>query len=172
MVELVEIKPEYVTLWHQWRSEPSTVQHNPVMNDSLEALRERVAKMKSDLSDLTTAKVFLFFIKWNGQPVGAITVKDVSESMMYGEIGYGIGEKFQNQGIGSKAIAAFISRLFNETPLRRLFALVAENNIPSRKLLEKNGFVQEGILREHFIINGKPTSEVIYGLLKSEWRQR
>ncbi len=49
-------------------------------------------------------------------------------------------------------------------------AYVAEDNIPSRKLLEKVGFQQEGICREHYIINGKPTNEILYGILRSEYQ--
>jgi catechol 2,3-dioxygenase-like lactoylglutathione lyase family enzyme len=56
--------------------------------------------------------------------------------------------------------------------LRRLVAYVAEGNIASRRILEKVGFIQEGICREHYLINGIPTNEVLYGLLRSDWENR
>ena len=71
--------------------------------------------------------------------------------------------------IGTRAVNLFVSKILLETEIRRLFAYVAEDNVPSRKLLEKVGFIQEGICREHYIINGIPTNEVLYGCLRSDW---
>jgi len=47
---------------------------------------------------------------------------------------------------------------------------VHEENRASRRVLEKSGFVQEGLLREHYLINGQPVNEVLYGLLRQEWK--
>jgi ribosomal-protein-alanine N-acetyltransferase len=46
---------------------------------------------------------------------------------------------------------------------------VHEENQASRRVLEKLGFQEEGLLREHYIINGTPVNEVLYALLKHEW---
>jgi ribosomal-protein-alanine N-acetyltransferase len=46
---------------------------------------------------------------------------------------------------------------------------VHEENLPSRKLLENVGFHQEGILREHYLVNGKPANEIIFGLLRRDF---
>ncbi len=88
---------------------------------------------------------------------------------MVSEIGYDVGQEFQGRGIGTEAIIHLVAKIFTETSIRRLLAYVAEGNVPSRKLLERVGFQQEGIFREHFIINGKATDEVIYGVLGSDW---
>jgi RimJ/RimL family protein N-acetyltransferase len=54
------------------------------------------------------------------------------------------------------------------TPLRKLIAYVHEGNTPSRRVLEKTGFQAEGLLREHYLIDGMPVNEVIYGLLRKD----
>jgi predicted enzyme related to lactoylglutathione lyase len=88
--------------------------------------------------------------------------------MRYGEIAYEVGEVYHGRGIGTKAVRKFVDKVFAETALRRIVAYVAEDNKASRRLLEKIGFVQEGICREHYIINGIPTNEVLYGILRSD----
>lgn len=171
-IKLVPSDPDYVELWQQWRSEPNALRYNPIVATSLEGLRERMMRMSSDLANLKGAEEFQFFIQCENQLVGTVSFKNISHMMMYGEIGYDVGQAFQGKGIGTEAIRIFIGKIFSETSIRRIFAYVAEDNIPSRKLLERVGFQQEGVCREHFLINGKPTNEVIYGILRTDWLSR
>jgi len=170
-IELVPTDPKHFELWQKWRAEPNTLKYNPIAVTSLEKLRERMMLMSSDLSNIKGAEEFQFFIQCEMQLVGTVSFKNISHMMLYGEIGYDVGQEFQGKGIGTEAIRQFISKIFSETSIRRLFAYVAEDNVPSRTLLERVGFQQEGICREHFIINGKPTNEVIYGILRSDWHK-
>jgi ribosomal-protein-alanine N-acetyltransferase len=50
-----------------------------------------------------------------------------------------------------------------------LLAYVHEENVASCRVLEKLGFQEEGLLREHYVINGAAANEILYGLLKREW---
>ena len=84
------------------------------------------------------------------------------------EIGYGVSASARGQGIGVQAVRVISKRIFAQTPLRKLIAFVHEDNAPSRKLLERVGFQGEGLLREHYLVNGIPSNEVIYGLLRDE----
>jgi len=102
--------------------------------------------------------------------VGNVSVKNISHVMNYAEIGYGVGQSHHNQGIAPSAIITVISKDFSESSLRKLMAFVHDENIPSRRVLEKLGFAREALSREHYIINGLPENEVLYGLLKQEWR--
>jgi RimJ/RimL family protein N-acetyltransferase/catechol 2,3-dioxygenase-like lactoylglutathione lyase family enzyme len=168
MIELVQSKPEYAELWLKWRSEPNTVRYNPIAQTPLAELRIRMEKMSSDLSNLKGSEEFRFFIQFQSQLVGTVTLKNINHMMMYGEIGYDVGESFQGKGIGTNGVKSFVEKIFAETPLRRIIAYVAEDNRASRRILEKIGFIQEGVCREHYLINGKPTNEALYGLLRSK----
>ncbi len=87
------------------------------------------------------------------------------------EIGYSMaGEELMNKGFMSEALAAVLNYGFNEMKLHRVEALVAEYNIPSVALLRKNNFVREGVLREHYLVDGVFEESVIYSLLVSEYR--
>ena len=54
------------------------------------------------------------------------------------EIGYWIGRSWWGRGIGTRAVALLVADL----PGRPLVAHVADHNIGSRRVLEKNGFVR------------------------------
>ena len=72
--------------------------------------------------------------------------------------------------MASSGLKLFIEKIFTETALRKIIAYVAEDNFASRRVLEKVGFIQEGLLREHYVINGEPTNEVFYGMLRADLR--
>jgi RimJ/RimL family protein N-acetyltransferase len=140
------------------------------MEITLESMRERLGHACSSLADLKAAPEFIFFARLDGRVAASCSLKNLSHMMSYGEIGYGVGAEFQGRGVGTAVVRAFVKKIFAETSMRRLFALVAEENEPSCRLLERIGFVREGLLREHYLIHGKPVNEVYYGLLRREWR--
>lgn len=55
--------------------------------------------------------------------------------------------------------------------LNRIEALIDENNIPSKKLLEHFGFNWEGVMRGHYLVNGIFEDSVLYSLLQSEYKK-
>jgi ribosomal-protein-alanine N-acetyltransferase len=169
-VDLLPAEQKYAELWMRWRGEANTVRFNPLAPATLEQIRERLAQACSNLHDLKAAPEFSYFARVDGKVVASLSLKNLSHMMAYAEIGYTVGEEFQGKGIGTAVVRAFVQKIFAETNLRRLFAYVAEDNTASRKLLERLGFRAEGVLREHYLILGRPVNEVFYGLLRSEWR--
>lgn len=171
MLKLIPIKPEYAEILLKWRSEPDMVRYNPVSPVALENMRYQMEMMSSDLSNLNSAEEFRFFMQCKNQLVGTIGLKNINHRMLFGEIGYGVGEAFHGKGFGTAGLKLFAEKIFAETSLRRIIAYVAEGNSASRRILEKVGFIQEGILREHYLIQGKPVNEVLYGFLRSDWEK-
>jgi len=64
------------------------------------------------------------------------------------EIGYRINERYWNRGIATKVVQALIAYLFDEIGLNRIQAKVMPDNIYSAKVLLKNGFLREGLIRQ------------------------
>ena len=81
------------------------------------------------------------------------------------ELGYWIGEAYWGLGLASAAVKKMISIGFQELKLRRIYASVYDYNTASMRVLEKNGFENEGIAKAAVLKNGKVFDEVKYGLL-------
>ena len=145
------------------------IAYNPVLNSPVEQLRERVSQELTDLSKIYDGNLFRWVVKYNGIWVGTVALTNINSMMKYAEIGYGIAEDYQGKGLGKLAVQAMIDKIFEETDLRRLMAHVYEGNTASCKLLERLGFKKEGVLRQHYIINGEPVNECVYGLLRSDY---
>lgn len=57
---------------------------------------------------------------------------------------------------------------FGELRLHRLAADVDPRNGPSIRALERLGFQREGLLRQHYRVQGERQDGIVYGLLRSE----
>jgi len=83
-------------------------------------------------------------------------------------ISYWLAEPFQGKGIGSEVIEKLVTMVANTGVYRRIEALVCPENIPSQRILEKNGFEREGLLKEPLKINGKWRDHYLYAIVIKE----
>ena len=64
------------------------------------------------------------------------------------EIGYRISPEMWGKGYASLAVNALVKFIFENTNVNRIQAVVMKENPASVKVLEKNGFAKEGLLRQ------------------------
>jgi len=72
----------------------------------------------------------------------------------------------------SEALPILLQFAFCEMQLHRVWADTDPRNSPSIRVLERLGFRREGLLREHYWVQGEPQDGLVYGLLGSEWQQK
>ena len=108
-----------------------------------------------------------FAITINNEAIGGIGL-EVGEDIerISAETGYWLGEEYWGHGIVSSALKGILDYGFNTLKLERIFATPFDHNIASRKVLEKNGFVLEGILRRSVIKSGKIYNKALYAKIK------
>ncbi|MBP8822352.1 MAG: GNAT family N-acetyltransferase [Flavobacteriales bacterium] len=70
------------------------------------------------------------------------------------EIGYALHPDLWGQGLMSEAVAAVVDHGFRKIGLHSVEAAVTPDNAASIHVLEHNGFVLEGHLRENILVNG------------------
>lgn len=89
---------------------------------------------------------------FKGPPVGGST-----------EIGYSIVPEWQGRGLGTEIVAALIRHAFDGDGVGAVCAHTYEHLMPSRRVLEKNGFIQRGVPTEPGTIR--------YELTRAEWER-
>lgn len=103
----------------------------------------------------------------NNKAVGGIGLTlGVDIERISAELGYWLGEKYWGEGITSSAIKGIINYGFNELGLERIFAKPLEHNTASRRVLEKNGFKLEGIMKKSVIKCGNIHNQALYARIK------
>jgi len=89
----------------------------------------------------------VFGIEIDGGIVGAINMHRIVPGHK-AEIGYWIGKEYWGRGLMSKVIKEVVSYGFRELKLKRITAKVFPFNKASMRVLEKNHFKFEGILKK------------------------
>lgn len=91
------------------------------------------------------------FLVFAGEKLaGAIGLKDINRIDLNAQIGYWIGREFWNNGYASEALSLMLKFSREELDLVRLYAKVLDCNLPSLRVLLKNGFVVEGFEKNAF----------------------
>ena len=100
----------------------------------------------------------------NKTHIGNVKLGPIDLNHKTAEISYFIGDKdFHNKGLGALAIKEMLKLSKKKFKLRKIIAGVYSNNIASKKVLLKNKFKLEGILKKQFIFKKKRINKLIYG---------
>lgn len=104
-----------------------------------------------------------YAVEVGGEPVGTIAVHARADvERLSGEIGYWLAQKCWGRGIATAAVMAVTEAVFQHTSLVRIYAPVFSWNPASMRVLEKSGYVQEGILRRSIVKDGILLDRVVY----------
>ncbi len=108
----------------------------------------------------------------SGEIVGMIGLRNINRQDRNAEVGYWIGRSFQRRGYAGEALRLILKFAFTELRLVRVYAVVHQNNVASVKLLDRIGFVREGVWRKASRINRRWYDVYAYGILKEEYMRR
>jgi ribosomal-protein-alanine N-acetyltransferase len=114
---------------------------------------------------------FLIFREADRALVGGVTLANVRRGIVQaGTLGYWIGEPFAGYGYMTAALRALIPSLFGELHLHRVEAACIPTNDASIRVLQKCGFVREGLARRYLCINGVWQDHLLFALLQEDFR--
>lgn len=119
--------------------------------------------------ELGTAWPFFIFSAETGALVGGVTLSNIRRGVAEtGTVGYWIGQEHAGRGLATAAVRALMRYAHEDLRLHRLEAACVPNNHPSRRVLEKSGFSQEGLARAYLKINGVWADHLLFGVLLHE----
>jgi ribosomal-protein-alanine N-acetyltransferase len=108
---------------------------------------------------------YLFGIFYDDVHIGNIKLGPIDYNHMTAEISYFIGNiAYRELGIATKAISRVISFAKTELNIRKINAVYYRANKASAKVLQKLGFIIEGIQKDQRILNGEAIDLVYVGL--------
>ncbi len=97
---------------------------------------------------------------------GGITLSNIRRGVaQMGSVGYWCGRPYARQGLTLSALRTLTDFAFHTLGLHRLEAACIPENGPSRSLLAKAGFVEEGRAQAYLKINGNWRDHVLFGLV-------
>jgi RimJ/RimL family protein N-acetyltransferase len=105
----------------------------------------------------------------NDRVIGTCTLAWLHAESRRAELGFALGRAHWGHGYMSEALLALLDFAFGPLGLRRLEADIDPRNESSLRLVERLGFMREGLLRERWLTAGEVQDSVFFGLLSRDW---
>jgi ribosomal-protein-alanine N-acetyltransferase len=129
------------------------------------AFRRRLVAYARD-RDLGAAYPFFIFRAADDALMGGITLSNIRRGVaQMGSVGYWCGRPYTRQGHTLGAVRALCEFGFRSLGLHRIEAACVPENGPSRGLLLKAGFAEEGYAKAYLKINGVWRDHVLFGIV-------
>jgi len=117
--------------------------------------------------------VFRAMIDVEGRAIGTVILSSIDMKNGTAEAHIKIANSTERgKGYGTDAVNSLVAYAFYELRLNCIYCQIKEDNVPSQKLFENCGFVQEGCLRQRVFRNGKHHDFYVYSLLKDEFLKK
>lgn len=135
-----------------------------------QTVQKMIEHFERDFKKKSRIKWGIFEASQSEKLVGIIEAMDFNQKVNMVTIGYYLAEDFWGKGIATKAVEMVVNYLLEGVQVNRIQAEVMPLNGPSKKVLLKNGFIKEGLLRQATLWSGKGVVDLeIYGLLKEDY---
>jgi ribosomal-protein-alanine N-acetyltransferase len=149
---LLPWEPSSSLTWHE-RNTPAAYR------SMLRALRSRTR----------AGQIFPFAITYEGRLAGQLTIGNIVRgSFQGGYAGYWVDGRLAGRGIMPTALALGVDHCFGPAGLHRIEVNIRPENAPSRRVVEKLGFREEGFHERLLFIDGAWRDHVGYALTVEE----
>lgn len=138
------------------------------------AFADRLVRSRRDAMAGTDFSFLLFLGGSKGaQLVGGLTLSNIRRrAAQHATLGYWMGERFAGRGLMTEAVATVLPFAFLTLNLHRVHAAFLPTNTASRRVLEKNGFAEEGFAEAYLQIDGRWADHVLCGLTRERFEAR
>ena len=177
------IETERLVLRRFKYSDDDTMLKNWIADEKIQSLySEPVYTTKKEVKELLDKYIRYYekddYYRWaiieksSNECIGQIAYFLVDSKNHFAEIEYCVGIDFQCRGYATEATKAVIAYGFDKINLHKVQICTKAINKPSKRVIEKCGFIYEGTLRDFFYINGAYVDRLYFSMLKSEYESK
>jgi ribosomal-protein-serine acetyltransferase len=159
LFDLVENNRSYLRKWVPWVDTNATIEQSKAF---IQSTREQYEQNLG----------FQCGVWFHNQLVGVIGFQRIDWMNRNVEIGYWINAEHQGFGIVTKSCQTLVDYAFNEYQLNRVQIRCATGNKKSCAIIERLGFMKEGITRQAEFLYDHYVDLFIYGMTADEWKVR
>jgi ribosomal-protein-alanine N-acetyltransferase len=136
------------------------------------AYRRRIKHYQREARD-DLGYAFLAFEADSDRLIGGITLSNVRRGVTQSAmLGYWLGVPFVGRGHMTAAARAVLPHAFETLHLHRVEAAVQPGNTRSVGVLQRAGFVEEGLARRYLKIDGQWQDHLLFAILAEDWMTR
>ena len=147
----------------------------PARPDSWFSLESVSAELARAVEDRRSDRGYTFGI-WELETeavVGRVALSTVVRgAWQNANLGYFVDQERNGRGYATFAVREALAFAFGWADLHRVQAAAMPRNAGSIRVLEKNGFRQEGLALEYLQIDGRWEDHLIHAITRDEWHPR
>jgi ribosomal-protein-serine acetyltransferase len=155
LYDVVVANRAHLARWMPWAAE-----------QTLEDSREFIRTSRRQLAE---NQGFQLAITVEGQIVGGLGFHRLDWQSRSTSIGYWIAEAAQGHGTVTEAVRALVNHAFGTCKLNRVEIRAGVENLRSRAIPERLGFVEKGVLRRAELVGDRFIDHVVYAMLAQDW---
>ena len=162
--------------WHNLRrdSRDFLKPFEPRWSEADLSRRVFTARLRRSREEAAQGTDYNFFVFLNGPKgddlVGGLTLSNVRRrAAQYASLGYWMGRHYAGKGLMTEAVGVVIPFAFETLGLHRIHAAFLPGNMASRRVLEKNGFREEGYAENYLQIDGRWCDHILFGLTRERY---
>jgi len=111
-------------------------------------------------------------IQYKGRLGGIAGFNTVNRQHQHLAIGYWLDQDLQGKGIMTKVCTYLVRYAFEVMGMNRIELRTEVDNVKSRAIPERLGFIHEGVARQSNLVNGRYVDHAVYSLLADEWKKK
>jgi ribosomal-protein-serine acetyltransferase len=146
---------EFLARWMPWAAA-----------QTLEDTREFIRTSRRQLGDNQGFQVAMVI---DGRIAGVLGFHRLNWPNRSTSIGYWIAEHAQGHGTVTEAARALTDYAFETWKLNRVEIRAGVENVRSRAIPERLGFVEEGVMRQAELVGDHFVDHVVYAMLAEDW---
>lgn len=112
---------------------------------------------------------WLLVVAATRSPIGWVSLRVGEPGRRAAEIGYSIIAAQRGFGYATEAVRTLLSHALATSDLQRIEACCVPGNVPSRRLLERLGFIESRVQRHGAVVRGRPVDIVLYDMPRERW---
>lgn len=125
--------------------------------------------IQKQLAESQTVQAFGMEQKSQKRLCGVIELRSIEPEHAQAELSFWLIPELWGQGYMTEALQAVLKFGFEQLNLNRIYAYHMVKNPASGKLLQDNGFVQEGVLRQRVKKAGEFEDVKLWSILREDW---
>jgi len=134
-------------------------------NSSMETNKKIIESFVEEMAAGRSLRSLIYF---DSEPVGYVGIK-IDKLNKNCDVSYWVCEKHRGRGIAKKAVKLMVEESFENLNLHKFYLFSSTRNSASISIAKSLGFILEGTLREHELLEDGYHDILLFSLLKKEW---
>jgi len=166
------IKPSDNKGIFEYRKDAETNKFQSWIPENIKEVDDFIINLTKQINEPDTWYQLAVVDKSSNQIIGDIGIHFLGAPNLQCELGITLSKKIHGKGYATEALKGVVSYLFNDLNKHRIKASIDPGNKKSIQLFERLGFRKEAHFKKSLFINGAWVDDVIYAMLKEEWKSK